>query len=436
MAANVKPSLDVAIVGGGIIGIMATLGLLRRGIRVTIYERAAVLADIGAAFAFTAIARESMQLLDPSILEALMHVGMKDPNPTSEYWDGFGPRTKEAAEDPETGLMFDSLDSLDFVACLRAHFLQVLAKQLPESGGVVEFNKQLVSFTDKLEEGGKVVLSFADGTTAEADVVLGCDGVHSFTRKALLGDHPASNAGYSHKIVYRSMVPLAGASAALGAYKAGRATMHTGPNAHMVSYPLPMHNVYNLSLFVHDDKEWPHDRNSVIPSSRDEALKALEGFGPHIRELVALLPEQITKYAIFDTYDNPAPTYAKGRVCIAGDAAHASSPFHGAGTTTGVEDALVLADLLERVQAGPLEGRPPRLEAALRAYSSVRMERSQWLVKSSREIGDMYQFRYPPAGKDKAKFKVEFETRAGKICDFDLNAMLNKARKEYSSIVN
>ncbi|KAK9311017.1 hypothetical protein V1524DRAFT_443794 [Lipomyces starkeyi] len=47
--------LDVAIVGGGIIGPMTALGLLRRGLRVTVYERAATWPEIGAAFAFTGI---------------------------------------------------------------------------------------------------------------------------------------------------------------------------------------------------------------------------------------------------------------------------------------------------------------------------------------------------------------------------------------------
>lgn len=60
-----------------------------------------------------------------------------------------------------------------------------------------------------------------------------------------------------------------------------------------------------------------------------------------------LFPEQITKWAIFDTADHPAPTYARGRVCIVGDAAHASSPLHGAGACMGVEDALALATALE-----------------------------------------------------------------------------------------
>lgn len=185
-------------------------------------------------------------------------------------------------------------------------------------------------------------------------------------------------------------------------------------------------------MFVHDEGEWLHERSSVVPSSRSEALKALEGWGPHMRELVSLLPEQISKYAIFDMYEHPAPTYAAGRVCLAGDAAHASSPFHGSGTTMGVEDALVLTDLLARVNETGKEERSRLLVAALGAYSGVRMARSQWVVQNSREMGEMFEFRYAPAGRDGAKFKTEFETRAKVVWDFDVDAMVEKAREEYN----
>lgn len=152
-----------------------------------------------------------------------------------------------------------------------------------------------------------------------------------------------------------------------------------------------------------------------------------------MRELVSLLPEQISKYAIFDMYEHPAPTYAAGRVCLAGDAAHASSPFHGSGTTMGVEDALVLTDLLARVnETNKEEQRPRLLVAALGAYSGVRMARSQWVVQNSREMGDMFEFRYAPAGRDGAKFKTEFETRAKVVWDFDVDAMVEKAGGEYN----
>lgn len=190
--------------------------------------------------------------------------------------------------------------------------------------------------------------------------------------------------------------------------------------------------VYNIHLYVYNEGDWPHERSSVVPSSREEALNALEGWGPHMRELVSLLPEQIAKYAIFDMYDHPAPSYAVGRVCIAGDTAHASSPFHGAGVSMGAEDALVLVELLARVNndTGGL-ARAHLIKAALNSYSTVRMPRTQWLMNSSREIGDMYQFRYAPAGRDGAKFKAEFEKRTKILWDFDVDKMVFEAEKDY-----
>lgn len=61
--------------------------------------------------------------------------------------------------------------NLAYWACLRTRFLLELVAQIPYDGDVAQFGKQLVGYVDGLEEGNdKVVLGFADGTTAEADV--------------------------------------------------------------------------------------------------------------------------------------------------------------------------------------------------------------------------------------------------------------------------
>jgi salicylate hydroxylase len=160
--------LDVAVVGGGVIGVVTALGLLHRGLRVTIYERAARFQEIGASIAFTGVARECMQRLNPRLLEALSQVGERSPHDRVRYWDGFHPRTKQAAELEEHSLLFDVPEhNLAYWACLRSHFLLAMVAQLPE--GAVQFGKQLVDYKDR-GEGGKVVLRFADGSTAEADV--------------------------------------------------------------------------------------------------------------------------------------------------------------------------------------------------------------------------------------------------------------------------
>lgn len=185
---------------------------------------------------------------------------------------------------------------------------------------------------------------------------------------------------------------------------------------------------------IHDADEWADPHTMTAPSTRDQVARAFQSWGPHIVEAVSLLPEKLDMYGVFDMADHPAPTYAAGRVCIAGDAAHASSPFHGVGAGMGIEDALVLVELLAQVrdqnEAGPGAG-PPALTAALKTFSTVRMERTHWLVQSSRDMGNIYQWRYPDTGRDSAKIKAEFERRARKIWDFDVDGMVADAKKEY-----
>lgn len=96
--------------------------------------------------------------------------------------------------------------------------------------------------------------------------VIGCDGVHSSTRKTLLGDHPASKARYSHKTVYRALVPLDGAISALGITKASRGGNHVGPDAHVVSFPVP--------VSVHLLSSQAPERSMMIRSSPRPELKA------------------------------------------------------------------------------------------------------------------------------------------------------------------
>lgn len=233
---NTSSSLNVAIVGGGIIGVITALGLLRRGIPVTIYERASDWHEIGAGFAFTGLARECMKRLDPRIVEEL--IGVSEEWSPTRFWDGFHPRTKQEAEQDETAMLWQiPQENLLYRACVRSHLLFRMTALLPE--GVTVFGKQLVDYEDN-DENDKVILNFADGSTAKADVVIGCDGIHSATREVLLGggDHPVPRPTFTHMVAYRTMVPMAAAITVLGEKKARSTCMHCGPKANVMSYPV------------------------------------------------------------------------------------------------------------------------------------------------------------------------------------------------------
>lgn len=105
-------------------------------------------------------------------------------------------------------------------------------KMLPE--GKAEFNKRLV---DVDQNGEKVVCKFADGTQAEADAVVGCDGIRSGTRPFVF-DHKEElvKPVFTKKVAYRGLVPMKLAEAALGAEKANNRQMYLGHDGHVSGY--------------------------------------------------------------------------------------------------------------------------------------------------------------------------------------------------------
>ncbi|TQV94004.1 FAD binding domain-containing protein [Cordyceps javanica] len=418
----------IAIVGGGLIGVLLGLGLAHRGIPFTIYERASDWHEIGAGVALTSVARSSMQRLHPEVLDALRRVAKAN---HFGFWDGYTPKTAEACQAPEALHFLLDAPGTDYWCCMRSEFMRELVALLPK--GSACFNKELDTYVDDPNR-STVLLKFTDNTTVEAEALLGCDGIHSKTRQLLLGsDNPAAYASFTHQVGYRTVLPVSVAKEILGDAKGGSDfCIHIGPNAYVPSYPM-LHGdstVLNLTTVIYTPEPWGHGKKMVAPATHEEVVQAFKDFSPPIRELVSKFPENLMKWGIFDMADNPASTYANGRVAIVGDAAHASTPFLGAGGAMGIEDALAMASAVDfAIQSS--KSNTLAIPAALQAFSAVRLQRSQWLVQSSREMGVIFQWRDPSAGNDGKKFKLEAEARTSKIWQFDADGMVNEVRLQF-----
>ncbi|KAK3367572.1 monooxygenase [Podospora didyma] len=437
---HVDPRFEIAIVGGGIVGLITAMGLLKRNIPVKIYEQSRSFREIGAGVAFTANARRCMSLIDPAIVDAINAVatpnGEDDDAPSDylRYHDGYtwDPSDPEGTDDK---LLF-RLDTgrKGFQGCHRAHLLDELVKSIPDN--VVAFRKRLTSYTDR-GRGHKLLLHFEDGTSAEADAVIGCDGIKSKIRQLILGaDNPASYPHFSHKVAYRALIPMDRVVDALGRFKGFNQHMHTGPEAHVLHFPVAAGKFINFVAFANDESDWDFT-HMTAPAKREEVAAIFKGWGPTVTRLIGLLPDELDKWAIFDTYDHPAPTFVSGRVCLAGDAAHASSPHHGAGAGIGVEDALALATVLEKalatVNEDPSQDPYEIVEAAFELYNRVRPARGQWLVQSSREACEIYEWNYPGTMRDWDKCLAEIQRRSYKLWYFDIEGMLKELEDGYET---
>lgn len=416
---------EVAIIGGGIAGLTLAIALSERNVPYKIYEQAPKFGEIGAGVSFSPNALRAMKKCHQGIYEAFERVCTRNEWSTKQHvwFDYLNGYDKSFEEPGHQKAEFTISNSVGQNGVHRARFLEELVKMLPS--GVAQFGKRLKSIEES--SGGKMKIEFEDGSTAEADAVIGCDGIKSTTRRLMFGsDHPCANPSYTHKYAYRGLIPMEKAVEAIGEENAKNSCMHMGPNNHVLTFPVNHGQILNIVAFHTDENDWPDYQKLTRNAKREDALRDFDGYGPNVISLLKLTKPDLDCWAIFDLGENPVPSCNKGKICLLGDAKSATSPHHGAGAGFCIEDSAVMSTILsdERVKS------TKDLEAAFAAFDANRRERSQWLVQSSRFIGDAYEWRAPGVGDDFKKIESEINRRNGIIGDFDISNGCNEALQE------
>lgn len=262
--------------------------------------------------------------------------------------------------------------------------------------------------------------------------VIGCDGIKSRVRRAVLGpEDPAAVPHYARESAYRCLVDMDKARSALGDI-ALEPVKWVGQNVSLVTYPIAQNKYLNVAAFIRDDGEWPREDSQVVESSKEDVIKAYASHGPAIRALCEVLPDKLSRWGLFDTCDHPLSTYAYGAVALAGDAAHGSTPHHGSGAGMGVEDALVLATLLEKASLdlsshATTTTKTKMIKDVFQTFDAVRRGRSQWLVQSSRYQGALDKGEIEGIERDFVKYIESSSERIDRIFDHDWKQMVQQS---------
>ncbi|KAK2063325.1 FAD/NAD(P)-binding domain-containing protein [Colletotrichum caudatum] len=413
-------SFEIAIVGGGVAGIVLAISLIKRNVPCVIYEQASAFTEQGVGFGMQPNAVRAMQLCDTAILEAFDTVAGQPLQ--SSVLDGTG-------ETDDSILEFSFGNSgEESKGCHRGQFLKVLLELVPES--MIRFNKQLERIEEPHGAKGKLLMVFSDDTTAETDAVIGCDGIKSHTRGIVVGhDHPSAKCTYSHKYAYRGLVPMPQAVEVLGAERAATFGLWMAQDMNLISYPVARGTMLNVVVHCTDAGDWPSETQLTLPADLQGCLEDVKKLSPRLQKIVRSL-KSLDRWGQFDLGECPPPTYAKGRICLIGDAAHASTPHLGAGAGICIEDAAVLASLLavDGVRSGP------DIEAVFATFNAHRRERGEWLVRTSRRVGELIQLQSEHK-KDFQKLIWELRSYIAQTREFDLERQIREAVDDLNTLL-
>ncbi len=344
----------IAIIGGGIAGLAAAVALHRRGIEVTVYEQAPALSEIGAGVQMTPNAMNALRVL--GLEESAIEVAFEPESQVLRSWKS----GRVIYRAPIRGVFRERFGA-PLCSFHRADLLAVLAAPLPDRA--IRLNARCVA----VEPGEALAAAhFADGSTIEADIVVGADGIHSLVRTTLFG---ADAPRFTGCICWRGLVPVERIPRGL---IEPSSLNWMGPHGHVVHYYVRRGEMVNF-VAIHDTDEWTEE-SWIREADRNELMATYARWNDKLLRLFEC-SDKYFKWGLFDR--EPLPQWTKGRVTLLGDSAHAMLPFLAQGAAMGIEDGCVLAELVARL--------PDDLDEALRRYQSLRVPRTRRAVIGSRE---------------------------------------------------
>jgi salicylate hydroxylase/6-hydroxynicotinate 3-monooxygenase len=346
--------LSIAIVGAGIGGLAVAAALRKVWFDATVYEQAGAFVRLGAGI-------------------------QQSPNAMKVHrWLGIEERLRETGFAPETSLNRDGLSGkvtndyplgreverrygAPYLTLHRGDLHAALSSIVPAQA--IALGKQLSGIA---QDGARVRLTFADGSQAEHDAVIGADGVHSIVRDHVAGPTPATFTG---RVAYRAIFP---ASLLGGADIGPSRTKWWGKDRHIVIYYVTRNRdeVYFTSSQP-EKADWTTRESWSTRGDMKDVREAFFTFRSDVQRVLSAAPE-VHKWGIYER--DPLPAWSKGRVVLLGDACHPMTPYMASGAAMALEDAVVLARCLDDCET---------LEAAFRTYEATRKPRASMVQAGS-----------------------------------------------------
>ncbi len=351
--------MKAIVIGSGIGGLSAAIGLRNAGVDVTIYEQAAAIREVGAGIS-----------LWPNASKALGKLGLADALNRISI-----PQIDGGIHDAQGRIISGA--SGEFVVesfgapVIIAHRAELLAMLHETADGIpVHLATRLKNYE---QDADGITAVFENGDRATADVLIGADGIKSAVRAQM---QPTSKPRYAGYTAWRGIAPFD--------YPANETYWGEswGRGARFGLVPMSNGRVYWFAV-----QNAPEHMPKPAEGHKDYLLKHFGGWHHPIADLLNASDEAaILHNAIYDI--DPLTNWVDGRAALLGDSAHAMTPNLGQGACQAIEDAVALGNAV--TASGDIT-------AALAGYQAKRITRANSIVSQSRRIGEVGQWANPLA---------------------------------------
>jgi 2-polyprenyl-6-methoxyphenol hydroxylase-like FAD-dependent oxidoreductase len=345
---------NVLVVGSGAAGAATATLLAREGVSVDLID---ITSDVGAL--------GSGITLQGNALRVLRDLGVWEQVSAEGYaFDSLGLRAPDPA-----GTLLAELDDVrtggpDLPATLgmyRPALARILVDRAAAVGAKVRFG---TTYTALEQDGSGVDVVFSDGTTGRYDLVVGADGIRSWTRRQLGVTLETRSTGMG---IWRVFAPRPAAVT--------RTDLYYGGPSYIAGYcPTGEDTLYAYIV------ERAQDRSLLGPEQKLDVMRQLSQayHGPWDDIRAGMTDPGTVNYTWFETHLLDAP-WNRGRVVLIGDAAHSCPPTLAQGAAQALEDAAVLAELL--VTSAHVD------DALWAAFTARRFHRARTVVAASLQLG-------------------------------------------------
>jgi salicylate hydroxylase len=359
---------EIIIIGAGIGGLAAALGLQRAGFRVAVYEQADELGEVGAGLS-----------LSPTAVLGLKHLGVFDEFRNLAYAPDYQVvrhyKTGRILAEVSRGEGTEEKYGARYYVIHRADLHGVLARAV----AVNDPDAIRVShrFSHLAQDSDGVTAMFENGAKARGDALIAADGVRSRARSLLFGAEEVRFTGF---VAWRGLVPME--RVPIEALDPP-SQIFIGPQ-HMINrYPVRGGKLLNFVALA-ESSGWEEEGWS-IPAKVAELAAEFKDWHPWVTQLIEAVPEeQLFKWALCAR--SALMRWVKGRATVLGDAAHPILPYLGHGAVLAIEDAVLLARAFAAA---------PDVDQALHRYEAARVGRARFVVERSTMQAPKFQSNDP-----------------------------------------